>query len=252
VGRVSLLNQESQEPVSQRQVKAYIPVESLYKTNDPGLLSVFCAGEAFNNQQVAVGIYADNFGQSFLGPVGTLAISDPNGISPATLFGPPYTNLQASLTLGAASYQAGFANTPFWHFVGGTFGSSGVNGIPTGLVFTNITRWNKLLRAASPFEPFQREADALAVTCGDVNVPFDKHMKDITVPMLYVGAAGAYGAYGLYTLTLLGSEDVSHHIVSFYPPNDQALDYGHADLFTAYNAKNVVWSKILAWLTSHE
>jgi|SRR5882762_3488203 len=34
-------------------------------------------------------------------------------------------------------------------------------------------------------------------------------------------------------------------LVSFYPPDEAALDYGHDDPLTADNAKDVVWSPIL-------
>ena len=64
--------------------------------------------------------------------------------------------------------------------------------------------------------------------------------------------AGGLGPLGPYTLALLGSEDVQQHIVSFYPPDRRQLDYGHLDPLNASNAKNVVWSKILAWLRNHD
>jgi len=53
-------------------------------------------------------------------------------------------------------------------------------------------------------------------------------------------------------LSLLGSEDVTHDIVSFYPPAEAVLDFGHVDLFTADDAPNLVWNNILLWLTDHE
>jgi hypothetical protein len=50
---------------------------------------------------------------------------------------------------------------------------------------------------------------------------------------------------GLYQQTLLGSKDVQNYIVSFYPQDQYALDYGHNDLFYANNAQDVVWNRIL-------
>jgi hypothetical protein len=41
-------------------------------------------------------------------------------------------------------------------------------------------------------------------------------------------------------LSLLGGNDVSSHIVSFYPPEKQALDFGHVDLFYAEHAQKLI------------
>jgi hypothetical protein len=70
--------------------------------------------------------------------------------------------------------------------------------------------------------------------------------------VFYVEAAGGAGSPGLYTLTQIGSRDVQSDIVSFYPPDQLALDYGHFDLLTAENAQTVVWSRILQWLADHQ
>jgi hypothetical protein len=66
-----------------------------------------------------------------------------------------------------------------------------------------------------------------------------------------VGAGGGFGRGDLYTLTLLGSQDVSSLIVSFYPSEQAAFDFGHADLFNAEDAKNLVWKPIYQWLSEH-
>ena len=95
------------------------------------------------------------------------------------------------------------------------------------------------------------EYDTYTISCGEIPTPFDDHLNDITVPVLYVGAGGGFGRNGLYTLTLLGSQDVSSLIVSFYPPAQAAFDFGHADLFHAQDAENLVWSPIYQWLSRH-
>src|SRR5439155_5769425 len=150
---------------------------------------------------------------------------------------PPYTNLQASLTLGAATFQLNpkFV-APYYHFVGGTFPGGDITQIPTGLVYTKVSRWNDFLISATPYEPVQMESDTYAISCGDGSPSFDNHLGDITVPVLYVGAGGGFGSEGLYTLTLLGSKDVSSKIISFYPPNQAAYDFAHVDLWNAQDA----------------
>jgi hypothetical protein len=60
------------------------------------------------------------------------------------------------------------------------------------------------------------------------------------------------GSSGLYTLTLLGSKDITQHIISFHPPERAWLDFGHADLFNANDAPDLVWSDILSWVKEQE
>jgi hypothetical protein len=54
------------------------------------------------------------------------------------------------------------------------------------------------------------------------------------------------------TLTMLGSQDESSLIVSFYPPQQAAFGFGHVDLFYAQDADDLVWSPIYQWLSTHE
>jgi hypothetical protein len=55
----------------------------------------------------------------------------------------------------------------------------------------------------------------------------------------------------VYSLTLLGSKDVSRHIVTFYPADKAAFDFGHVDLFNARDAQQLVWTPIYDWLARH-
>src|SRR6266478_4414283 len=244
-----LLNQESQKRIEERNVRAYIPVDNSFKIQDPAIKGTICGLADSTAADLAAGIYA--YSSDVLVQLGQLAITDPNGESP--IFGPPYTNLDASLTVGAATYQLNgptfFAE--FYHFVGGTFPGGDIWGIPDGLVYTPIPQWNNFLASPSPFEAVRMEHDTYTISCGAISTPFDNHLNDITVPVLYVGAGGGFGRNGLYTLTLLGSQDVSSLIVSFYPPEQAAFDFGHVDLFHAQDAENLVWSPIYQWLSRH-
>jgi hypothetical protein len=60
-----------------------------------------------------------------------------------------------------------------------------------------------------------------------------------------------FGDFGVYTTTLLGSTDVTTHIVSLVPAEARIADFGHADLFLANNAKTLVWQPVLSWLQAH-
>jgi hypothetical protein len=244
-----LLNQESQMRIEDRNVRAYIPVDTLFKIQDPTIQGTICDLADSTGADLAAGIYA--YSSATVVELGQLAITDPNGISP--IFGPPYTNLDASLTVGAAAYQLngpGFF-AEFFHYVGGTFPGGDIWAIPDGLVYTPIAQWNNFLVSASPFEAVRLEYDTYTISCGATRTPFDNHLNDITVPVLYVGAGGGFASNGLYTLTLLGSQDVSSLIVGFYPPEQAALDFGHVDLFYGQDADDLVWSPIYQWLSQH-
>jgi hypothetical protein len=243
----ALLNQETQIPCSERQVKAYVSVENDYKTDSNDGRASACSSEAQENQQIQNGVYQVDW--SFIHDLGEYAEHDPNGTS--VVFGGPYTNLQASLLLGAAVYQFGGSFPPYYHLVAGYL-PGGVNGIPNGLKYTDVSRWNNFEIGGAYYEPNRLEAEADGITCGDANLPFDKHLGDITVPVHYVGAGGGFGDSGLYTLTLLGSKDITHHIISFQSPERAWLDFGHVDLFNANDAPDLVWSDILDWLKEQE
>jgi hypothetical protein len=247
---LGLLNQESQQRIEERNVRAYIPVDTWFKVQDPAFRATMCDFADSTAADLTAGIYAYN--RDVFIQLGQLAITDPNGVSP--ILGPPYTNLDASLTVGAAYYQFNPPNTyaEFYHFVGGTFPGGNIWGIPNGLVYTSIPEWNNFLVSASHFEAVRMIYDTYTVSCSaGSSGPFDNHLNDITVPALYVGAGGGFGSNGLYTLTLLGSQDVSNLIVSFYPPEQAAFDFGHVDLFHAQDAENLVWSPIYQWLSRH-
>jgi hypothetical protein len=228
-------------------VKAFVSVDNFYKTDSSAGKAFECSVEAQENQQIQNGVY--QWDLSFFHQVGEYAVHDPNGAS--VVFGSRYTNLQASLVVGAALYQLGPNFPPYYHFFGGNF-PSGINGIPNGLKYTDVSRWNNFAIGAAYDEPNRLLAETDGITCGDVNLPFDKHLGDIAVPVHYVGAGGGIGNSGLYTLTLLGSKDITHHIISFHPPERAWLDFGHADLFNANDAPDLVWSDILAWVKSQE
>ncbi len=241
-----LLNEEAQKPDAQRQVRAFVPVDTTFKVDDSAARARTCAVESAVNNQIQSGVYeTDN---RSLAQLGGRAKTAPDG--PAAASGAPETNLQASLTLGAAPSGAPFA--PNYHFVAGSFPHADVTHVPTGLVYTDVSRWNDFLASATPFEPSLMIRDTLAISCDPgLTSPFDNHLKDVTVPVLYEGAGGGFGRSGLYSLTLLGSKDVSTHLVSFYPSEMAALDFGHVDLFYARDAQQLVWAPIYQWLYNH-
>ena len=106
-----------------------------------------------------------------------------------------------------------------------------------------------VLQVLPPHLPVQSDLDIDAVWCGAANVPFDDHLREIAVPILYVGTGGGFGEYGYYTTTLTTSKDVTKFTVSI--TGDRPTDFGHADLFLSRDAEGLAWKPILNWLKAH-
>jgi len=238
----ALLNQESQISCNQRQVKAFIPVDTYYKTNDSKIQSFICSLEQSLDQSIANGVYDADY--TIFQTVGQYALQAPNVASPADICGDPFTNLTCAISVVA---EYGDTFTPYYHFNAGYFPDGNYySGVSNGLVYSNINTINALFAGAASYENLPMQADTMAITCGDdPSLPYDKHLADIKVSVHYVGSGGGFGSYGLYTLSLLGSKDVSHHIVSFYPPDQAYKDFAHVDLFYAQEAQELVWEDIL-------
>lgn len=235
------LNGESQRAPGLRHVRGFIPVDIYLKTDDAQLRAFACQREQNTEAAIAAGQDANPTG-GLVALLGTLAVADPSGTS---FLNPALTNRQAGLLVGEATFtlQGGLEPAPFYHFTGGVFDAFGA---PAGLSYSNEADLFSFEQAASPFQPNRELADADAATCGTTDVLFDDHLGDITVPVFYVGAEGGFGAYGLYTTTLLGSTDVTSLVVSKGTP--RLFDYGHADLFLANDAQDLVWEPLLEWI----
>jgi len=107
-------------------------------------------------------------------------------------------------------------------------------------------------RAVPLYFPVLADIDQEKVTCYDVVAPFDDHLAEVTLPILYVGAAGGFGERGYYAVTLTSSTDITKSIVQLHLDREPALDFGLADLFTATSAETLVWQPILNWLVTHK
>ncbi|MDR8392886.1 hypothetical protein NC796_17150 [Aliifodinibius sp. S!AR15-10] len=53
------------------------------------------------------------------------------------------------------------------------------------------------------------------------------------------------------TLSLTASDDITTHTVSLQPEDKRNIDFGHADLFIANNAPDLVWEILRGWLVDH-
>jgi hypothetical protein len=235
----ALLNQETQRPSRLRNVTGFVPVDQGVLTNVSEWEAASCAAVANYQTLINGGQYQDN---NPLPAFGTPALQDPT--APSLLI-PGYTNLQAALALGVFPFFAGVSS----HFLGGTFDGGGV---PTGLQYSNVNDWIDFMVSAPPYEPLAYERDEYITNCPQAGgVPWDDHLGDVRVPVLYVMAGGGFGYTGEYTLDVLGSTDISRLRVSLHPSTEAELDFGHIDLFLANNAQGLVWQPILAWIRNH-
>jgi hypothetical protein len=247
---------ESQLPAARRHVGGLIPVDIAAKfgPGDDVLRQRACG----RYQQAQAALDGGQYEGGLLGPapglliqaVGLYAATDPEG---RTLH-PQLTNRQLALLLTGATFSNGDALTPvpFYHLLGAHFDASG---LPAGLTWTPERYAFDHLRQVATFQSFTEIVETEAIQCdgqdGAPDLPYDDHLGDIRVPVLFVGAAGGFGQQGLHTVSLLGSEDVTTQVVSFYPPEARVLDYGHSDLFLGANARAAVWTPILKWIQAH-
>lgn len=235
-------------PPAFRPVDSYIPVDIMVKTDDPALRNAACQRAPGIQAMIDPGMYQNNSGV-LLATLGALALADPDGASPVV---PGLDNYRAGLFAGAATFgffPPGLAVVPFYHFAGGTFTEVGGQLVPESLTFTGEQLFLRFLTGASPYQPNLELLEGEELICDEVDLPWDDHLDEIDVPVLYVGAAGGFGEFGVYTTTLLGSDDVTILLPrAFAAPENRLFDRGHADIFLADEAATLYWEPILDWI----
>jgi hypothetical protein len=240
-------NAEAAMPERQRHSKGIVLVDMVFKFGPEHQQQRAHACERFNDAQatLAAGQTHTDVG-SVVQAFGSLAATLPDGSSP---FIPGLTNRQAFLIVAAATSAGNpVPAVPFYHFNAGTFDDSG---LPTGLRYTSEEYLYEVFQLAAPFQSFTEIVETEALWCDTVDVPYDDHLGEVRNPVLYVGAAGGFGAYGTDALSMLGSTDVSVHMVRLESLGDESLDYGHGDLFTSIDSRLLAWEPIRAWIMLH-
>ncbi|MGK7311943.1 MAG: hypothetical protein ACN0LA_06845 [Candidatus Longimicrobiales bacterium M2_2A_002] len=230
-----LLGLETQLPPGQRMAKGFVAVDTELLFEDADRQAAACESAAGLEATIADGTYENSF--AGLIALAGLAETAPDEPSPAAS---GLTNREFILFATANGIP---------HFVGGTFSDAG---IPTGLRFTDPALWIDVIQATRPYWPLQAAADMARARCGTGrDVAFDDHLGEITVPILYVGAAGGAGLRGTYTASLTATRDYRELLVQRLSDDQRMYDFGHADLFTATDADSWVWQPILDWLVDH-
>ncbi|MFP2924760.1 hypothetical protein ACLESO_05995 [Pyxidicoccus sp. 3LG] len=256
------LSAEARLPRGLRQVDGFIPVDMAVRFAPEHSAQKTWACERYEalrkkqveEHQVEGGLLGAAPGRTLQG-IGYLAATAPDAPSnlPADVFGPGTgvpTNRRVAIVAAAATgaLMAGFMPiTPNYHLFAGV---PDATGLPGGLAFTNEAYLYEFAMRSAPYQSFNEVVETEAWACG-LGTPYDDHLDRVKVPVLYVGAAGGVGIYGLHSVSLLGSQDVTVVIARTLPEQLRVLDYGHADLFLANDARERVWTPMLQWVRSH-
>ncbi|MBE4751909.1 hypothetical protein G4177_27445 [Corallococcus sp. ZKHCc1 1396] len=254
------LDAESQRPRGLRRVDGFIPMDMVLRFAPEAAEQRGWACDRYEALRAARSQGRTEGG--LLGPapgtpvrlIGQLADDAPNAPSPLAapvlVAQPTPTNRQFAV-IAAGATAALFAPlqplTPGYHLAAST---PDATGLPYKTAFTPEATLFDYLQLAVPYQSLNEVVETEAQLCG-LDVPYDDHLKDVKVPVMYVGAAGGVGNYGEYSVRLLGSTDVTVHTVRTRPEAERALDYGHADLFLARDARARVWTPMLQWIQAH-
>jgi pimeloyl-ACP methyl ester carboxylesterase len=220
---------ETRQPALLRDIGGLIAVDAGLKLPVEGARLAACAMAANIGSRLGTA-WVDSTG-IFLRTLSRLATTRPHDPSP--LFPPALglTNYQAMLRTASAFFAAFFD----------------ASGMPVDLRYTDVSRVLAVQGSAPPYMPMRTRYETLVSRCDEDDVSIDDHLADISVPILYLSAAGGFGMAGLHTAGLTGSDDVTHIHVQLLPPGS-AGDYGHQDLFMARDASDRAWSHLLRWI----
>ena len=237
-GRIgyAYLNDETELPRRRRLVDRFVQLDANFKTDDAQVRQESCDLIDEIQAEIDGGNVADDI--RALGLLGQLALTAPDDPSP---FLAGFTNRQAALIFGTLPTGSGT-----FHAFAGIF----EDGLPVGVRFTDEAVATNVLAAASFYQPLAGFRDLLIIRCDDGRSELDDHLADITVPVLYIGAAGGNGDGGTATFPFLGSSNLESFVVAFEPPGQELLDVGHIDVVNMDPADELVWRPIFEWVTA--
>lgn len=240
------VNHEAGLPLWARQIGGFVPVDNKYKYPDGPDRDWACAAWELETGMLESGIYASDYGVLF-NTISLLAASDPGGDSPIM---PGFTNRDTAVIIAAMTWLIfDPPKDPPIHFFGGVFDE--VTGLATDLAYSEYSHFLDFLMLPAPYEEMAFDIDIQAVGCEAIDVPYDDHLGEITIPILYVGAAGGMAPEDPYMLSLLGSDDIMSLTVGLLPPEAAVMDVGHVDLFTAEVSVDLFWAPLADWVATH-
>lgn len=232
------LGTETQRPAWWRHVDGFIAIDHAFKTDDEALRQSNCDSYDAIRAQIDAGETDSSF--EVLIEIGDLATQAPGDPSP---FFPSLDNADLAELVGASPGGGAIAH---FHAVAGTIDPTTLS---TQLLYTQPGTWFRYLSSVSPFQPLGIDLEGAAIVCDELDVPYDDHLAEIAVPVLYIGTDGAFGTLGVHQTSLVASTDVTVLIVDQAP--DPVLDIGHNEIFLADDAASLVWQPMLDWIDSH-
>lgn len=240
------LAKETKKHRHARNIKTFIPVDILLKTDDESIRQSTCNYSAKLQEQFNVGEYADETGL-LTQQIAQLSQYFPDDQSPVI---EGLTNKQTLLLFLTSTYLVDPTSyTSWYHYNAGLFDEN--TGMPTNLAYTPLEYMYEFANGISPYMPTKFLIEATNLTCDQTDSLLDDHLGDISVPILSVYSAGGFGKTGLYTAELTASEDISELGVALLPDEYSVADFAHIDLFTASNANSLVWEPIIKWIKTH-
>jgi hypothetical protein len=236
-------NVESQRPAWQRHVENLVPIDvyARLSPDDEDIRQLICDRIAEEQGWFDDG-YIDSDNLTFR-EIGALANDAP--LDPSPYFDPLDNEHGILRFVGRTHFF--YPATPLYHLAG-TFID---NGPPSAPRFTAQGLINDWFANAPPHQSWLETIDGDRLWCGDAPLPIPDHYADIEVPLFYLGAAGGYGDHGIYSTTLVGSSDVTTHVVRVLDPAEEEEDYGHGDLLFADDAQDLAWEPLADWILAH-
>ncbi|HEY5924529.1 MAG TPA: hypothetical protein VIV11_22780 [Kofleriaceae bacterium] len=235
-------SQEMLAPPQLRHVHGLVPLD-VYASISPAdddRRQYFCELAGFEYDAYNAGFIDSP--NTFIFDVGRLALSAPNDVSPYAFF-PGQTNRGVLFTTVGRTYLF-FAPNPVYHLIAPV-----IDGRITGLRYSNETTVATWLANAAPHQSMLEQAETDAMLCNEAP-PVDAPLSRIRVPLLLLAAAGGYGERALFSTTQVSSPDVTTQVIRLLPAEQEAEDFGHADLLFADNAPALAWQPLLSWLNA--
>lgn len=213
-----------------RDIKGLIPVDGQMKTDDPDGMAAACEDAASHMHLWNLGEYNNPWGVGFIG-LGQVVLANPNGHDIHSVL----TNIQI-MNAAVTDHSGG------WHFLGGT---------PFALNYSDTMRLPRMSVNLAPHQPRLMFYETSACACPDLDVSYDDYLEQIKLPILHISAEGSDNSDD-YTSSLTMTSDYQRlHVEDPDPVVPDSLDFGHADLWLAYDAPEWVWEPLYHWLLTH-
>lgn len=231
-------NLETQLESDKRHIKGLIAIDVPIKTTSAVWNQAWESEIELYKEPYDQGIYEVGWGITL---VASLGRTNPSGDSP--LF-PGFTNKEVVLFFGCANSWV--SESPFHYWA-----ADWSDDFPANPKYTTYEQILDFFGSAIEYQPNRFEYEFVTLVGNTHDSPFDDHFAAIKAPIFNISPRGGFDDLLAYGSGLTGSTDVTNLIVSLETPENALIDFGHVDLFTAYNAQTMWWEDLLGWLQGH-